>query len=155
MSLLTPQPPYLDTTPPEAAYKIGAPLDWQLLSGRGCNGDVKQTPVTAQPGSNGSIQGVSFFVPAQGSSLAAIHKYLSKSEFVGVRTDPNTPLPATLRIVNDTPLNLKLMDETVVCCGQHWTLYTTVDCSAQEFQGLFDAVMQHVYTAHQRTMLST
>ncbi len=94
-----------------------------------------------QPRSNGTVQGVSFFVPSANIDILAVHKKLGCPPFMCMVTVPNTPLPPTLQFVNDGPLQLRLEDDELVCCGQHWSLYTCEDCSAEAFEAAYKEIM--------------
>ena len=54
---------------------------------------------------------------------------------------PNTSLPPNLRLIRDMELTLPVVNEAGETvrdtCGWHWTLYTTTDMSAEDFEALY------------------
>mmetsp|Transcript_34953 Transcript_34953/g.77726 ORF Transcript_34953/g.77726 Transcript_34953/m.77726 type:complete len:359 (-) Transcript_34953:566-1642(-) len=139
----------MQTTPSSTLHRVLKRLDWSGSNPLPTDGDVKKKTVNnqrvyfvrAQPRGQHPIRGVSFFEPAPGF-LRAIHKHLGQHVVGCVVTVPGTPLPSFMRFVNDKELMLKLYgDDQEITCGQHWTLYTTTEMAASEFEAAFQQLV--------------
>jgi len=87
-----------------------------------------------------SMRGVSFFDPVP-EYLDRIHEHLRPSA-CGF-TVPNTQLPEHMAFANDNMLELKLPvngveGDEVVVCGKHWSLHTTTNRPAADFEVDYD-----------------
>jgi len=133
----------ITTTPSGTQNRVLIPLNWNNSVGLPTHGDSIQRTVNAQPRGQQAARGVSFFEPAPGF-MPAIHKYLLGQEVQGcIVTMPDTPLPPSMLFVNDKELELKLYAaDSKVTCGQHWTLSTTTDMPASEFEAGFRTLLE-------------
>ena len=102
---------------------------------------MKSYRLREQPRGTKAPIGVSLFDP-QPQHSEAQHNNLAADFFGYEVTVTNVKLPSNLRLVRDFELTVPVEDEAgdilPIACGWHWTLYTTKDTSAQEFEAAYD-----------------
>ena len=142
----------MDRTPSVDLHRVLTPLNWsRSIVGRGVDGDVKSTTdsntgaktyrLKKQPGGDKNPVGESLFEPLP-EYTERKHKELGAETFGCGVTVPNTALPANLRLNRDFELTLPVVnqrgDTVAEACGWHWTLYTTKDMPAEQFEALYE-----------------
>ena len=143
----------MDASHAASLHRVLKPLNWSgALRGVPKDGDVKSNTdrltglksysLRAQPRA-GITRGVSFFAPSP-EHFDNAHEYLEKSVFGCMVISPSATLPANLSLVNDIHLELPLEGDDLpkINCGEHWTLYTTTDMSAVEFEAAYSEVVK-------------